>query len=64
MIVLGHLTHDIIVTPDKMRQEALGGVATYTSLAAAELKAVVGVVAKVGSDFKEEYLEQLQKANI
>ena len=47
-----------------MRQEALGGVATYTSLAAAKLKAVVGVVTKVGSDFKGEYLDQLQKANI
>ncbi|KPV62462.1 MAG: putative sugar kinase [Candidatus Bathyarchaeota archaeon BA1] len=64
LIVFGHLTHDIIVTSDKGIHESLGGVATYTSLTAAKLGAVVGVVTKVGMDFRDEYLEYLQKAKI
>jgi len=63
LIVFGHLTHDVIITPEGVH-EALGGVATYTSLAAARLGATVGVVAKVGSDFKREYLEYLRKGRI
>jgi sugar/nucleoside kinase (ribokinase family) len=64
LIVLGHLTHDIIVTPDGKIHEALGGVAAYTALVAAQLDATVGIIAKVGNDFKEEYIKKLEKSNI
>jgi sugar/nucleoside kinase (ribokinase family) len=56
LIVFGHLTQDVIVTADKKAHKAMGGVATYASLTAAELGVVVGIVTKVGRDFKEEYL--------
>ena len=64
IIVLGHLTHDIVITPDRIAHRALGGVATYTSLAAARLGATVGIVTKVGADFMEDYLDYLRGAGI
>jgi len=64
LIVFGHLTHDTIVTPDKRTHKTLGGVAAYTSLTAAKLGAVVGIVTKVGTDFRDTYLEKLRKGNI
>jgi len=64
LIVFGHLTHDTIVTPDKRTHNALGGVAAYTSLTAAKLRAIVGIVTKVGTDFRHVYMEYLQRANI
>jgi sugar/nucleoside kinase (ribokinase family) len=64
LIVFGHLTKDTIVNADKETRNAMGGAATYTSLAAAKLGIVVGIVTKVGMDFEEEYLNYLKKANI
>jgi len=63
LIVVGHLTHDIIVTPQG-RHEALGGTAAYTSAAAARLGGLVGVVAKVGRDFRPEYPRALQRLGV
>ena len=63
LIVFGHLTHDTIVT-DKRAHKTLGGVAAYTSLTAAKLGAIVGIVANVGTDFRDAYLEYLRRANI
>ena len=64
LIVFGHLTHDTIVTSDKRTHETLGGVAAYASLTAAKLGAIVGIVTKVGMDFRDAYLEYLRRANI
>jgi len=64
LIVFGHITHDIIVTPDKRTCKTLGGVATYTSLTAAKLGVIVGIVTKVGMDFRDEHLEYLRRPNV
>jgi len=64
LIVFGHLTHDTIVTSAKKIHKTLGGAAAYTSLTAAKLGAVVGIVAKVGMDFRGAYLEYFRRANI
>lgn len=64
LIVLGHLTHDTILTSDARAHEVLGGAAAYTSLTAANLGAIVGVVTKVGMDFRDAYLEYLQISNV
>lgn len=64
LIVFGHLTHDTILLSDKRTHKTLGGAAAYTSLTAAKLGSIVGVVTKVGLDFRDTYLEYLQSANI
>ncbi|KPV62842.1 MAG: putative sugar kinase [Candidatus Bathyarchaeota archaeon BA1] len=64
LIVCGHLTHDTIITSDKRAHETLGGAAAYTSLAAAKLGAIVGIATKVGTDFRDAYLEYLRRANV
>jgi len=64
LIVFGHLTHDTIVTSDKRTHETSGGAAAYASLTAAKLGAIVGIVTKVGMDFRDAYLEYLRRANI
>ncbi|RLJ07477.1 MAG: hypothetical protein DRP12_02130 [Candidatus Aenigmatarchaeota archaeon] len=56
LVVVGYLLHDIIEISGK-RREALGGPAAYTSLAASLLGLKVGIVTKVGKDFK--YWDQL-----
>ncbi len=64
LIVVGHLTYDLIVNPGKERSKALGGVVTYTAIAAARLGAKVGIVTKVGADFREKDLDCFKKANV
>lgn len=64
LVVFGHLTHDTILTSDKRAHKILGGAAAYTSLTAAKLGAIVGVVTKVGMDFGDAYLEYLRRAKL
>ncbi len=51
LVVLGYLLHDILDV-DGTIQECLGGTAAYTSLAAAKLGLKIGIVSKVGTDFR------------
>jgi len=64
LIVVGHITLDLISRAGEKTREAMGGVSTYTSIAAARLGAKVGVVSKVGDDFQRGYLDSFRKAGV
>jgi len=64
LIVVGNLTYDLISSPNKETDKALGGVVTYTAIAAANLGARVGIVTKVGVDFRKKDLDCFKKANV
>jgi sugar/nucleoside kinase (ribokinase family) len=64
LLVVGSLALDSVETPFDKIKEALGGSATYISLAASYFSGPVELVGVVGSDFPEEYINLLRKRNI
>ncbi|MHA1768718.1 MAG: carbohydrate kinase family protein [Candidatus Thorarchaeota archaeon] len=63
IVVIGHLSRDLIMTPS-LRREVLGGGAAYAMLAPAIGAFGAGIVTKVGSDFEEEYLQTLRESRL
>lgn len=63
IVVVGHLSRDLIVTPEKS-QEALGGSTAYAMLAPAIGAFGSGIVSKVGEDFEEDYLRILNASGL
>lgn len=63
VLVVGSIALDSIETPFKSVQDVLGGSASYFSLAAS-LFTDVKVVAVVGEDFPDEYIELLRSKKI
>ena len=59
LVVVGHISQDVIVDSKGRIHEELGGTAAYSSLTAAKLGAQAGIVSKVGGDFKTRYHELL-----
>lgn len=64
LLVVGSLALDSVETPFDKINEALGGSATYISLAASYFSEPVELVGVVGSDFPKEYINLLQQSNI
>jgi len=64
LIVVGHLTYDLISSFNKETGKVLGGVVTYTAISASNLGAKVGIATKVGVDFRKKDLDCFKKANI
>jgi len=64
LIVIGYLSHDIIIDFQGRRFESLGGTTAYASIIASNLNAKVGIVSIVGKDFKKEYMDMLEKSGI
>lgn len=64
LVVVGYLSQETIVNSKGDVFEALGGPAAYVSLAAAKLGAQVGVISKVGTDFKPSYRRVLTKCEV
>ncbi|MFW9975542.1 MAG: PfkB family carbohydrate kinase [Candidatus Thorarchaeota archaeon] len=54
IVVVGHLSRDLIITPDT-KMEMLGGAPAYAMLAPAIGAFGAGIVSKVGSDFDASY---------
>ena len=50
IVVVGHLSRDLIVMPERS-QEALGGGTAYAMLAPALGAFGAGIISKVGADF-------------
>ena len=64
LLAVGTVAFDQIETPFGRRDRALGGSATYLTLASRFMTDVVNLVAVVGSDFPEEYVEVLRSRNV
>ncbi|MHA1288919.1 MAG: hypothetical protein ACTSPB_16125, partial [Candidatus Thorarchaeota archaeon] len=63
IVIVGHLSRDLIITPETKR-EALGGGTAYAMLAPALDAYNTGIVSKVGEDFEEEYWNTLKSAGL
>ena len=64
LLVVGSLALDSVETPFDKINEALGGSATYISLAASYFSGPVELVGVVGSDFPREYIDLLRRNKI
>jgi len=63
IVVVGHLSRDLLVTP-KTTREALGGGTAYAMLAPSLGISKCGIVSCVGNDFDEEYMRALAKSGL
>jgi sugar/nucleoside kinase (ribokinase family) len=64
LLVVGSVALDSVETPFDKVDDALGGSATYISLAASYFSAPIDLVGVVGSDFPKNYIEMLEQHNI
>jgi sugar/nucleoside kinase (ribokinase family) len=64
LLVVGSLGLDTVETPFDKVKDALGGSATYISLAASYFGGPVELVGVVGSDFPKEYIKIMQDHNV
>ncbi len=63
ILVIGHLSRDLLITPTITR-ETLGGGAAYATIAPKLGVHNAGIVSKIGDDFEPEYLAYLSKSNL
>jgi len=63
IVVVGHLSRDLIITPIS-RSEALGGGAAYAMLAPSLNAFDAGIISKVGEDFEQEYWKTLESSGL
>lgn len=64
LLVVGSLALDTVATPFDKVTDALGGSATYISLAASYFSGPVNLVGVVGNDFPKRYIRLLEEHNI
>ncbi len=64
ILIIGSVAIDSIETPFGKRESVLGGSATYSSMSASNFSKFVSIVAVVGKDFPNRYLELFKKRNI
>jgi sugar/nucleoside kinase (ribokinase family) len=64
LLVVGSVALDSVETPFDKIDDALGGSATYISLAASYFSAPVELIGVVGNDFPKKYIEMLEQHNI
>lgn len=64
LLIVGSLGLDTVETPFSRVENALGGSATYISLAASYFSGPVHMVGVVGEDFPHEYINMLESHNV
>jgi len=64
LLIVGSLGLDTVETPFDKVTDALGGSATYISLAASYFSGPIQLVGVVGSDYPQEYLDLLEEHNV
>lgn len=64
LLICGSIALDTVENQFGRVEEALGGSATYTSIAASYLCEDIAIVGIVGEDFPTEYVELLQEKNV
>ena len=60
LLIVGSLALDTVITPLDKVEDALGGSATFISLAASYFSGPVELVGVVGNDFPDEYVRMLE----
>lgn len=63
IVVVGHLSRDLIITPEQTR-ESLGGGPAYAMIAPHIGALGAGIVTRVGSDFEQSYIDILKNSNL
>ena len=63
LLVVGSVGLDTVATPFDKVEDALGGSATYISLASSYFCAPVDLVGIVGDDFPKQYIKLLEEHN-
>jgi sugar/nucleoside kinase (ribokinase family) len=63
IVVVGHLSRDLLISPEITR-ESLGGGTAYAMLAPAVGAKGAGIVTCVGQDFQQEYVDILRKSGL
>ena len=63
IVIVGHLSRDLIITPEA-KIEALGGGTAYAMLAPAIGAMGAGIVSCVGLDFEEDYMNKLKASGL
>ncbi len=64
LLVVGSLGLDTVITPFDKIEEALGGSASYISLASSYFGGPIEFVGVVGSDFPKEYIKIIEDHNV
>ena len=64
LLVVGSIALDTVITPFDKVEDALGGSATYISLAASYFSGPVSLVGVIGSDFPDKYISVLEEHNV
>ncbi len=64
LLIVGSVALDSVSTPFDKIEDALGGSATYISLAASYFSAPIELVGVVGKDFPKQYIELMEDHNI
>lgn len=64
LLIVGSLGLDTVATPFSRVEDALGGSATYISLAASYFTGPVHIIGVVGEDFPKEYINLLEDHNV
>jgi sugar/nucleoside kinase (ribokinase family) len=64
LLIVGSLGLDTVTTPFDKVEDALGGSATYISLAASYFSGPIRLVGVVGNDFPEEYVKLLEEHKV
>jgi sugar/nucleoside kinase (ribokinase family) len=64
LAVVGHFAIDQVQRNGKALPPSLGGTVTFSSLAAARLGGKVGIVSKVGPDFRDDHLRVFARSGI
>jgi sugar/nucleoside kinase (ribokinase family) len=64
LLVTGTVAFDAIETPFGKTDKIIGGAATYVSLAASYFAKQVGLIAVVGDDFPQDYIDLLNQKGI
>jgi sugar/nucleoside kinase (ribokinase family) len=64
LLIVGSLGLDTVITPFDKVEDALGGSATYISIAASYFSGPIELVGVVGNDFPDEYVKLLEDHNV
>ena len=63
IVIVGHLSRDLIVTPET-KQEVLGGGPAFAMIAPSLNAVNAGIISKIGKDFEIEYWDILKSSGL